>query len=257
MTKWLFNIRYSFLTMKGGFWSFFTVNIIRSVEFVVLIFVWKLNPNVTPAIISYLTIGKAYERIYSNQFGGLMATYINNGSHTKVLLYPVSYFWYNFQQVLGYNTTRNSSHTLLILLLGVMFFPADMIFRYDNLLWLLIFIPINLVLHFTISFLIGCSAFWITNKGDTNNLVAATYTAIGILSGGIIPLNIMFKDYAWLQYNPFAFLLHWPMQIYLQDFDFFTKLSLVGFALLWLMVFYIIFRFLFKFGLRKNESVGL
>lgn len=257
MTKSLFNIRYAFLIMKGGFWSFFTVNIIRSIEFVVLIFVWKLNPNATPAIISYLTIGKAYERIYSNSFGGLMASYINSGSHTKVLLYPVSYFWYNFQQVLGYNTTRNSSHTLLILFLGVVFFSNDMIFRYDNLLWLLIFIPINLVLHFTISFIIGCSAFWIRNKGDVNNFCAAAYTAIGILSGGIIPLNIMFNDYTRLQYNPFAFLLHWPMQIYLNDYNISTKLSLVGFALAWTAVLFILSRFLFKFGLRKNESVGL
>jgi ABC-2 type transport system permease protein len=243
--------------MKGNFWSFFTVNIIRSIEFVVLLFVWKLNPNATPAIISYLAIGKAYERIYSNQFGGVMATYINNGSHSKVLLYPVSYFWFNFQQVLGYNTTRSSSHSLLILLLGITFFSSDMIFKYENLIWLIIFIPINLILQYCISFIIGCSAFWITNRGDVNNFCMAAYTAIGILSGGIIPLNILFKDYTWLQYNPFSYLLHWPMQIYLQDFSLNTKLSLVGFTLIWIAFFYILAQYIFKLGLKKNESVGL
>jgi len=186
-----------------------------------------------------------------------MASYINSGSHTKVLLYPVSYFWFNFQQVLGYNTTRNSSYSLLIFLLGLVFFPSDIVFRYENLIWLLAFIPINLVLHYTISFIIGCSAFWVTNKGDVNNFCMAVYTAIGIFSGGIIPLNILFKDYTWLQYNPFAFLLHWPMQIYLQDFELSTKLSLIGFAVTWLLLFYIISRFLFRFGLKRNESVGL
>ena len=85
----------------------------------------------------------------------------------------------------------------------------------------------------------------------------AAYTAIGILSGGIIPLNILFKDYTWLQYNPFSYLLHWPMQIYLQDFSLNTKLSLVGFTLIWIALFYILAQYIFKLGLKKNESVGL
>jgi ABC-2 type transport system permease protein len=57
--------------------------------------------------------------------------------------------------------------------------------------------------------------------------------------------------------TPFAYILHYPMQIYLGKYD--TNQTILVFlgGLAWCLALFILAKIVFKLGLKRNESVGL
>ena len=79
----------------------------------------------------------------------------------------------------------------------------------------------------------------------------------GILTGVIIPLDKLpfYKEI--IQFLPTTWSLHHPMQIYLGKYDTFqTFLVFLG-GVSWCILLYFLAKFVFKMGLKRNESVGL
>jgi len=80
--KWWYLLWYEFKISNGHFYSYIFLNIVRSVEFLIIIFVWQIN-NSSAEIITYLAIGRVFQKIVSSGFGGVVGSYIDSGQITK------------------------------------------------------------------------------------------------------------------------------------------------------------------------------
>ena len=256
--KWyyfLVNVKHK--AIIGRLNSFLILNSVRTIEFFITIYVWKLNPNATSQIITYLILGRIFKRVITAGYGSIFADKIFSGSLTTQLMYPQDNFWLNFCHVLGGNLTRNLIDSTLMLILACLIFAKDIIFSI-NILYLPFFAALSFFLYFCVSYMIGCLAFFYNNKGDCNNLINAIYVAVGILAGEIIPLNLFLTgNFSFLQFTPFAYFLHLPMQIYLNKYSPLETLFVFLGGLAWCIALYFLAKLVFKMGLKRNESVGL
>ena len=114
-----------------------------------------------------------------------------------------------------------------------------------------------LILTF-ISYTKGCIGFWFNTTSSSYAILEASSIAIGLMSGSVIPLYLVFSEF-WnpVFWTPFTFLLHHPMQIYLGKYDNIQILQTFIGGIAWCVVLWILARLVFKAGLKKNEAVGL
>lgn len=126
--KWWFLINFKHKAISSRLNSFLVLNSVRTLEFFITIYVWKLNPNATSEIITYLIIGRIFKRIITAGYGSIFADKIFGGGLTAQLMYPQDNFWLNFCHVLGGKLTRNLIDSTLMLILTCLFFIKDIIF---------------------------------------------------------------------------------------------------------------------------------
>jgi len=101
-------------------------------------------------------------------------------------------------------------------------------------------------------------AFWINDRANSSAVTEGIYMFMGVMAGEIIPLNIMFNgNLEFLAFNPFAWSLHLPMQVYLGKFNHLQVGLVILGGVVWSFVLYLFAKIVFNIGLKKNESVGL
>ena len=221
------------------------------------VYVWVLN-GAGAGIITYLALGHAFSRLIKSPFGSVLGSYINNGSHTKALIRPQSIFLYYFISDLGFNQTRLISSSILGLILAKVLFGSIIVWKIDFVIYLLLFWPIAIAIRFFLNVFIGSLAFWIPDRANSSAVAEGLYMLAGVMAGEIIPLQIVFKEsLSFLSFNPFAWFLHIPMQVYLGNFSTFGVWLAVFGGIVWCVLLYILAKLTFTFGLKKNESVGL
>ena len=254
--KWWFLFLYEYKRSNGHFYSFVFVNIMRSIEFLAIIWVWKIN-NSSSEIITYLALGRVFERMISSPFGMVLGSYIDSGKITKDLILPQKTLLYYFISDFGFNQMRQILSGIITLILTIFIFGNSVLFNF-NIFWLILFLPIAILIRFYLNILIGLSAFWIREKANNTSFMGGVYIVMGILAGEIIPLTLIFENhFRFLQFTPFAYFLHLPMQIYLGKYDTFQTILVFFGGILWCILLYLLARFVFKMGLKRNESVGL
>ena len=254
--KWWFLALHKYRSMNGRTWTFLISNIARAIEYLIIIYVWKLNPQTTSQIITYLALGRVFQRIVTANYAGVLSDKISNGSLTSQLMYPRDNFWLNFGNVVGGNLIRNFIDAVISLGLCVLFFSNDILFS-SNALYLIPFVVLVFFLYFCLNYLIGTVSFLVKNKGDAGNLINTIGIAMGVLSGNIIPLDKIPVNNLFLYIQPFSYLLHHPMQIYLGKYSNLEILYVFLGGIFWCFVLYFLAKLVFKIGLKKNESVGL
>jgi len=141
--------------------------------------------------------------------------------------------------------------------LAVIVFGSQLIFSWQ-VGWLIIILPIASLIRFFMNMLIGTVAFWIKERANNTAVINGIYLISGILAGEIIPLSLIFQNnFNFLQFSPFAYFLHLPMQIYLGKYSLIETLNVFLGGIAWSLVFYCLAKIVFQAGLKKNESVGL
>jgi len=255
--KWWYLFLYTYKQSMSGVSSFIFDNLFSTVEFFTILYIWLYN-KADPVIITYLCLGYVFNRIVASNFGGVLASHIVNGSITKDLIRPQSTIIYYYVSNLGYNTFRYLVSAILTLLLASVFFSQYIIFSGYPILFVILLIPISITIRYFFSFLVGCLGFWLGDKQNTNSVINGVYTFSSTLSGKLIPLNLIFLgSFSFLQFSPFAFTLHIPMQIYLGKYSPTEILYVFLGGITWCVVLYFLAKWVFKLGLKRNESVGL
>jgi len=100
--KWWYLFWYEFKRSNTHWFGFLISNLFRIIELLVAVYVWVLN-GAGVGIITYLALGHAFERLSKSPFGSVLGAYINNGSHTKILIRPQNVFLYYFFHDFGFN----------------------------------------------------------------------------------------------------------------------------------------------------------
>lgn len=249
--KWWYIAIYNIKASTTYFWSDLFWYISQSFVVFVSIFIWSFNnePN-SREILNYLIFGNILFSMSVLNSQWRISQDIHDGKITATLLRPTNVLLFFFVNAVAYSIKQN--FILLIYLIFVYIYKNQLDFNIESLPVILIFLILGLVIKFFYGFMFGASGFWFK---DSVGLVQFSDNTMSILAGSYIPLYIL--NYKALNYTPFAFLIHHPMQIYLGKYSYSETILAIFGGLVWCLILWIITRFVFKLGLKKNEAVGL
>ena len=175
---------------------------------------------------------------------------IAQGGIANTLTKPLSYHGYIFSTETGWKTVR-----LLLALIPFGFFLL-MFQKYINLHFsarqvvaALLFSLFAYVLIFLFKFLIGMSAFWVT---ENDGLVHASWVLQAVFAGRLIPLDFLpsFLQHAslWL---PYRFFFYVPANALLSPFSYETLGREFSIGLLWILLLGAANVWMFRTGLKR------
>jgi len=178
-----------------------------------------------------------------------------NGRHVTDLLKPQNYIKMKFFDLYGDAFAQNIVKISILLVLFSILISLG--FAQFNLFGLLLFIllaPFSALIFYLSSLIVATSGFYLPRI----NGVAMNYVFISsLLMGRVFPLDLLFGNSSWQLLNPFGYFFFLPMQIYLGKYSPLETLYVFLGATTWCVIFYFLTNYIFKLGLKKNESVGL
>ncbi len=220
--------------------------------------VWYINSLSNPnfqttfsEIFTYFIIGEAF--IFNNAVQFDIGENIQDGKITSKIILPISTLKFYTFQVFGYQFFENISKLLIYLSIGFILSKFLILPSFLNLGLFLIFLVITFLINNFIGILVGLSAFWLTAFFGSAAFIDNTRL---VFSGRFFPLNVL-NVLKFSLIFPFAFTFYHPMQIYLGNYN--TNQTILVFlgGLAWCIILYFLAKFVFKVGLKRNESVGL
>ena len=258
--KWWFIILYNLKSQRAYLGDTFFWTLSSFVRTAGVFGIWWLttkdSPNFeTNLILSYLFFGSFLSTMTNNWADLSLGWHNITGRISGYLLKPTSYLWYQYIMYIGRQFLANFPIQILSFVLLFPFIRQYLIFNLDlNLVFVILLIPIIYSLNLFLNFTFGCLTFWILELDGANDF----YSYLSdFLKGGLIPLSMILGYFPFLNYSPFVFLLHHPMQIYLGKYSSLEIFYVFLGGIIWCAALYFLAKWVFKMGLKKNESVGL
>lgn len=192
-------------------------------------------------------------------FGGEMGTVsreIYEGSLTKYLIYPVSFFRYKMIQHLAYSCVYTLQMSVAILLFIWLFgVPSDVALQLHYVPFVVISLFFGALLSFVIATTIELIAFWADNVWT---LLVMVRFAVGLLGGGMIPRAFFPEAVARaLEYSPFPYLTAYPVELIMGKVALDGWFMAMGIALFWIGFFSLTARIVWNRGKYAYTGVGI
>lgn len=196
-------------------------------------------------IVSQLVSGDAWTVNGDIKLGGL----------NKYLVRPVSYVRYVLCNMLGSKVPK-------VMVLGpvaaVMLLFSVLVLHLSLTIWRVLAFVISLffgiLLNFFIFYCVALICFWLT---DVDKLFGTVSIVVTVISGGVFPMDI-FGRAARIMTNllPFGYTTQFPVNIINGRFD--AERVLLGFTgqIIWLLLFVLLSRIMWKRGLKRYVAVG-
>ena len=252
--KWWYLVTYSFKQTNIRLSSFLIGNFASVLDFAITIYLWLFIDPIAERI-TYFFVGFILQRLVWSQYFGYFSESIISGKIANRLLIPVGNMGYWFFREIGSSVVRN------LISAGFIFTFLPFYINYLKLptlnfvLLLLPLLAISFVIDFLVSYILASIAFW---TEDVRPIAYLTVIIVKVLSGIAIPFSFLPTPYNWLWiYNPYSLLNYHPMQIYLGKYSPTETLMVFLGGIAWCLVLYFLANFVFKMGLKRNESVGL
>jgi len=259
--KWLYILKYSFklsYTYRGNtiLWA---VGALLNLLGVLLI--WYISNPVKDSfamkeIITYLIIGNIYSVIINSWVNIDLAFHIKSGALSSRLMYPTNLTLRYFVEYIGKSFLAECLIYAIPILLTLPFIWSYLLtpVHFSTFISLILILPISYSIKFCFDFIIGCGSFWLT---ENNGLNTIKDSLVNFLKGSLVPLFLLTQYTSAIEWQPFAWLLHHPMQIYLEKYNTGDVIKVLGVGVLWLAILYFLSKKVFDIGLKRNESVGL
>jgi ABC-2 type transport system permease protein len=180
---------------------------------------------------------------------------IMNGNISNFLLKPMSYLRY----VMTHETAVKLFNFLVNVVVSVFFFifASNYIELDFSLIILLKVIPtmiIGIGIMFFIHFIAGTCTFFFTESGFVSEIMWIFGLALG---GSIMPLGIYPESLrTFLNLNPFRYTFSLQTEILQHKIDDKDYLLSIGIGLVWLILLYLIYKVIWKAGLKKYSAYG-
>jgi ABC-2 type transport system permease protein len=255
--KWWYILTFSFKvgTAYRGSTIFWMVGRLLALGLTMLI--WYLNIQSGSNLIDFKTVFTYY--IIGTLFAwesGLnwnIAGSITSGSISTRLLIPLSFFKVAFLRDFGWWLYSNLFQTSILFVL--LFFGRDFVILSTpvNIIFYLI---LSIFSYFIVAFMgivIASMAFYFVEVQGLLNIQSELRF---YLSGKAIPLNVS-PFLAPIAYLPFALTFYFPMQIYLGKYSVIQSFGICLLGFVWCILLYLLAKYTFKRGLKRNEAVGL
>jgi len=181
---------------------------------------------------------------------------ILDGSITNTLLKPTPILPYFIINSFGQSLFSKSIRTSIRVFLAVITYYLNLFIlpnSFSSIFFFLVFFWLSFFILNFFSILTGSLAFWLTSVWGVIDLFQNLKNTF---SGSLFPLNIFTWMFG-LYFLPFSFTFYHPMQIYLGNYTFNQTLLVFLGGILWCTVLYFLAKWVFKMGLKRNESVGL
>ncbi len=216
------------------------------VNLCVSLWIWKiLLPSSADFIemTKYLLLTNAI--IFTTYPFYFFADLVSSGKLSMYVTKPMSMYWYIYL----YNLGRQS-------LFLIFYFGLIMIFSKDILVVSALFIYMFIAnfMFFNFMLLLGELSFWIINMWPLRNGINAVYLLLG---GLYFPLNMLNKSiYVWIRFNPFSLVTDVPANLIISGISSKLIVYIIA-AVIWLILFRILQKYLFEKGFKKYEGVGI
>lgn len=180
---------------------------------------------------------------------------IQQGGLSRHLIKPFSYYWLKFLEEIPWRIVQGVLGVFAFLLLMMLF--GQFILLTTN-LYILIAAGVSIVfaylLSFTYKMVLGISTLWFTDYSGLQQLSTVLFL---IFAGFVIPIEFL-PDTLQSIANilPFAYIIYYPvraMQGVIDITDLFRIMSIQG---IWLCGLLMLYRILWRFGIRKFTGVG-
>lgn len=234
-------------------------------ELLVLVVIWSAvfkNVNMIKGytsneMISYVVFSWFFAFLTTNYaFEQNVAKDIQLGTLSNFLVKPMSYMRYMVAISLG----RISIAFIVVLVQGalVMYVFSNALhfsINSQTAILLVAMLVASYFLNLFMAILIGMIAFWTTEIVGIQysikvfvKLISGSYFPINLLPTAIINISMVF---------PFIYTVFIPVQLYLGKISFMEGMRGFGIEILWLIALYVVIKIVWRFGLRKYESVGI
>ena len=252
--KWWYLVLYSFKQSNIKLLSFAIVNFANVLDFSITIYLWLLIEPTTERI-SYFFVGFMLQRLVWSQYSAELALSITTGKIVNRLLTPVDNFKFWFFKELGSSIVGKTFSALLILT----FLPVYINYLQLPSVVFIVLFPLSFIIgyfiDFCFSYILSGVAFW---SEDYRPILLISTVLLKFLTGIAIPFSYLPSPIGnLLIFNPYSYINYHPMQIYLGKYSpletFFVFLG----GIAWCLAFYFLAKWVFKMGLKRNESVGL
>jgi ABC-type uncharacterized transport system permease subunit len=218
------------------------------------IFIWQNSGSKNSDVITYLVFGFLFNLMSKNYVFNWLPEIIYSGKMNSMLMYPTNLF----AQIMS----RGLGQMLIANLIGLITFPLILIGTWQNLQlnWSVFNIFITLIFVF-IAFLIGVFYNIIISTVafytfEYAGIIVASNVFLKVFSGFFFPFSIVSSLYL-VGFNPIAFTFYQPMQILLDKYSPNQSLFILFFGFFWCVILYLLAKLAIKFGLKRNEAVGL
>ncbi len=164
-----------------------------------------------PGLMLYYLLAPLIGRTIRGAEMGSISEEIYEGTLTRYLIYPVSFFRYKFASHLAYTSLFLAQAGAAMLLFGIFFgFPDDFVFSPTSLFVAIVSCVLATYLYFALIASIESVAFWADNVWS---LVVIVRFATGLFGGAMIPLSL-FPSWAQelLVFMPFAYFISFPVR---------------------------------------------
>lgn len=178
-------------------------------------------------------------------------SHVVNGMLSPYLLQPLDPFWRYVALHVSERLARFPFMVILVLLFFMLYPKAFWIPDASRLSLYIFVVILVFLLRFLIQYTLSFLAFWVERVSQFENLMFAIYM---FLSGYFAPIS-MFPDTIrnFAKFTPFPYMIHLPVSIITgKDFN---PLDLVILTL-WLILFWVLNRILWRIGLKRYSAMG-
>ncbi|MFA6393302.1 MAG: ABC-2 family transporter protein [Patescibacteria group bacterium] len=208
-------------------------------------------------MITYVVVGWIFMYLSTNYgYEEYIKKDVHEGKLSNYLIKPVNYLSYISFHSIG-RLLFAFSIILLQALFFILFFRETLIFSLNPagvIIFILMFI-FSYAIKFSISVIIGFMSFW---ASDVSGLYFALNILNRFLSGAFFPIAFLPPLAAKLSYFfPFTYTYFLPIQFYLGKNSLADGALILAGQALWIIILYIIIKFVWKKGIYKYEGTGI
>ncbi len=180
---------------------------------------------------------------------------IQYGDLTRYLTRPFPYYWIKFIEEIPYRILQGSYGIILLILFSVYFKNVIQITKDPiTIIYASIIAVMAFFLTFTFKMNLGLSAFWFK---DSRGFFELFTIILIVCSGGIIPLHLLPQSIQSIMYVlPFAYTAYFPIMAIQGNLSYVQLLYVIGMQGVWIVLFVILNRSLWKRGIYEFTAVG-
>jgi ABC-2 type transport system permease protein len=259
--KWWYLFLYQFKRIFKFKTTVFGYRIGEVLQALAVILLWQTtfiskDESEIKNIVTYFVLGSIIQIITRAYLDNSLPNMIASGGLVKLQMLPQSLFGLIITRGFG-----GSAATNFLSLTTVPFFIipfAKYLLEFQGNFWSIMVIVsliiFSLLIKYFYQIIASSVAFW---TPEYSGVISSASVVANVFSGALIPFYILNSNFDFLKFNPFAFTFYHPMQIYLGKY---TKLEIfyvfLG-GLAWCIALYLLAKWVFKLGLKRNEAVGL
>lgn len=262
MKKYLAIFNNSFQTSLAFRFNFFAMFFSEGLSLLVMIYLWfsiysqgnLIGGFSFKELIAYYILTKAlYLSLSAQDIGWVVGDIINLGQINSYFVKPINFIGYNLASNLAVVFYRSIIY-LPIGLLAIYIFSIDIFDSYYTLMFFIIFILIAYIINFLFFYIIGILTFFL---GYVQGLNMTMQVVSSFFSGKIAPVSLFpLGLFLLANFLPFKFIVYVPVSILTGKILFQDIPILLLIGCIWILVLYLLARFIYNKGVKKYEAFG-